>query len=57
MKTISEQLHKAIDKLEEDINRDRFATIVFRIKDWKLDDYEKNYKKKAKEIGIEEITD
>lgn len=52
MKSISEQLHKVIDEFEEDINRDRFATIVFRIRDWKLEDYEKNYKKKIKEIDI-----
>jgi len=52
VKTITEQLHKIIDEFEEDINRDRFATIVFRIKDWKVDEYEKNHKNKIKEINI-----
>jgi len=56
MLTIAEQLHKVIDKLEVEINQDRFCTLIFRVRDWKVEDYEKNYKKKIKEIGIE-ITD
>jgi len=56
VKSITEQLHEVIDRLEEDINRDRFATLIFRIKDWKFKKYEKSYSKDNDEIGIE-ITD
>jgi len=54
--TITEQLHKVINELEEEINKDKFATLIFRIKNGEIDKFEKNYSIKIKEVGIE-ITD
>lgn len=56
MKTISEQLHEIIEKLKDEINKDKFCTLVFRIKNGKFDKFEKNISIKNNEIKIE-ITD
>jgi len=53
MKSISDQLHKVIDELEEEINRDRKATLIFKIENWKFDKFIKSYTKDKNEIGIE----
>ena len=50
--TITEQLHKVIDELEAEINRDRFTTLVFRFKDGKFKKFEKSYSKNDEELGI-----
>lgn len=52
MKSISEQLHKVIDELEDDINRDSKVTLIFKVKDRKFDKFIKSYTKDANEIGI-----
>jgi len=50
MKTITEQLHKAIDELEADINQHEFATLIFKIQDNKFIRFEKQYSINANEI-------
>jgi len=55
MKSISEQLHKVIDELEAEINRDRFANLIFKIKDNRFIRFEKQFSINADEIK-EKIT-
>jgi hypothetical protein len=54
-KTITQQLKQVIDRLEEEINKDKFCTLVFRIKDGKFDSFEKNFTIRLGDLGIEII--
>ena len=56
MKTITEQLYDYIEAIEEDINKDKFCTLVFKVKDGKVIRFEKIYSVNLDEIKIE-ITD
>ena len=51
--TITEQLHKVIDELEVDINRDKFATLIFKIKDNKFIRFEKQFSVNLDELKVE----
>ena len=53
MITITEQLHKVIDELEADINRDKFATLIFKIKDNKFIRFEKQFSVNLDELKVE----
>lgn len=52
-KAISEQLHEIIEKLKDEINKNKYCILVFRIRNGKFYKFEKSYSKKDKEIGIE----
>jgi len=41
--TITEQLHKVIDKLEKEINEHEFATLTFKIKEGEFVRFEKQF--------------
>lgn len=56
MKTISEQLYEIIEKLKDEINKNKYCILIFRFRDGKFYKFEKSYSKKDKEIGVE-ITD
>ena len=53
--TITEQMRKVIDKVEDtlnDINRDDYTTLIFRFQNGKFKKFEKNYSKEADDLGI-----
>ena len=55
--SVTEQLHKVIDELKEEINKDnKKCTLVFRIKNGKFYKFEKSFSMLEEDIGIE-ITD
>ena len=43
IKSIADQLHDYIEAVREDINRDGYATLIFKVKDGKVLRYEKNH--------------
>jgi hypothetical protein len=43
VETITEQLHKIIDKLEDEINEHRFCTLIFKIKEGEFVRFEKEF--------------
>lgn len=51
-KAISEQLHEIIEKLKDEINKNKYCILIFRFRDGKFYKFEKSYSKKDKEIGI-----
>lgn len=50
MNNIVQNLIKFIKAIEEDINRDKFCTIIFKIQDGKVLRYEKTYSINLSEI-------
>lgn len=51
--TITEQIHKVVDKFESEINRDGKTTIIFKFENFKFDKFIKSYSKNANEIKLE----
>ena len=50
LKSIADQLHEYIEAVKEDINRDGFATLIFKVKDGKVLRYEKIHSVNLDEI-------
>lgn len=54
MKSISEQLHKVIDELEEEINRDdKFPIFIFKFKERRFKRFEKSLSINADEMKVD----
>lgn len=53
LKTISEKLIEYIKAIKEDINRDKFCIIIFKIKNGEVVRYEKTHSINLNEIKIE----
>ncbi len=53
LKTISEKLIEYIKAIKEDINRDKFCTLIFKIKNGEVIRYEKTHSINLNEIKIE----
>lgn len=52
MKTISEKLIEYIKAIKEDINRDKYCTLIFKIQDGEVIRYEKTHSINLDEIKI-----
>jgi len=50
MQTIAEQLHKAVDQLEVEINQHEFCTLIFKIQNGRFIGFEKTLKIRSDEI-------
>jgi len=53
LKTISEKLIEYIKAIKEDIDRDKFCTLIFKIKNGEVIRYEKTHSINLNEIKIE----
>jgi len=53
MKTIAEKLIEYIKAIKKDINRDKFCTLIFKIKNGEVIRYEKTHSINLNEIKIE----
>ncbi|MBA7595539.1 hypothetical protein ES703_02503 [subsurface metagenome] len=53
LKTISEKLIEYIKAIKEDIDRDKFCTLIFKIKNGEVVRYEKTHSINLNEIKIE----
>ena len=53
MKTISEKLIEYIKAIKDDIDRDKFCTLIFKIKNGEVVRYEKTHSINLNEIKIE----
>ena len=56
MKKISEQLYDYIEAIKGDVNKDKFCSLIFKVKDGKVIRFEKIYSVNLDELKIE-ITD
>ena len=50
IKSIADQLHDYIEAVKEDITRDSYATLIFKVKDGKVLRYEKIHSVNLDEI-------
>lgn len=53
LKTISEKLIKYINAIKDDIDRDQFCTLIFKIKNGEVVRYEKTHSINLNEIKVE----
>ena len=53
LKEISEQLKKFIDTIKDDINKNKFCTLIFKIQDGEVIRYEKTHSINLDELKIE----
>jgi len=53
LKTISEKLIEYIKAIKEDIDRDKFCTLIFKIKNGEVVRYEKTHSINLNEIKVE----
>ncbi|MDD5013808.1 MAG: hypothetical protein PHW73_01735 [Atribacterota bacterium] len=52
MNTVTDNLVKFIEAITEDINRDRFATLIFKVRDGKILRFEKTYSINSDELEV-----